>query len=435
MNSATATAHQQTLFDDNDLIHSPDRIGYFSIFRKNEGQRPSQRSYVLSMLPEVLRAIGDTPDCYISQGEFKRPNRRMMNLLRMGVCFIDLDFYNSDCSFKSSQHLVESLLMHCNDIGLPLPSIIIDSGRGAYAKWILDRPVPAAALPRWNAVQRLLLDKVEGFGADRNAADSSRVLRIVGTRNSKNGKPVSILWENPSNLTYDFEYLATEVLPLTRENYRQEWRQNNQKSTIKQQNLFEVKKVQLEQDRCVVRRIFNPYTLNWSRLTDLRTLVSMRGWTQGIQKGKQDQYLFLGACFLSWSMKVPRLHQEVEQLAIEFCPTWTKQERMAVLSTTLKRAKQADNGEFVKYVAADKMVDPRYKWTTSRLIADLEITPEEQQSMLTIIGTPEKYRRRREKRSEQRREDYLANSLSQQKPWEALDMSRAKWYRLGKPTE
>ena len=29
---------------------------------------------------------------------------------------------------------------------------------------------------------------------------------------------------------------------------------------------------------------------------------------------------------------------------------------------------------------------------------------------------------------------YEANSASRQKPWEALGMSRASWYRAGKPT-
>lgn len=33
----------------------------------------------------------------------------------------------------------------------------------------------------------------------------------------------------------------------------------------------------------------------------------------------------------------------------------------------------------------------------------------------------------------QPRPEYLANSLSRQKPWEALGMSRATWYRRGKP--
>jgi transposase len=32
------------------------------------------------------------------------------------------------------------------------------------------------------------------------------------------------------------------------------------------------------------------------------------------------------------------------------------------------------------------------------------------------------------------RSEYLAKSVSKSKPWEALEMSRATWYRHGKPT-
>lgn len=396
-----------SLFDENDLIHSPDRIGYFSVLRKYPDRKPSQRSYVLSMLPEVLRALGDTPDCYISQGEFRRPNRRTVNLLRIGVCWVDLDYYKVVRDFRTPYHLVEAFLDHCNDVGLPLPSIMIDSGRGVYAKWILDRPVPAVALPRWNAVQRLLLARIEGFGEDSNAADASRVLRIMGTVNSKNGRPVSVLWENSVQLTYDFEDLATEVLPLSREEYRQKWRAENQKLTVKQQQLFKENEKRREVDRRVVRRLFNPYTLNWNRLVDLRKLVDLRAW-ESPPKGWQDNFLFKAACFLSWSIKPPRLHHEMEQLAFEFAPHWTIQEVRGVLSPTLKRAQQAADGEFIKH--EDKLHDPRYRWSNLRLIEELAITPSEQCHMLTIIGKDEKNRRRREKDHDMTREEYESRS-------------------------
>jgi transposase len=35
----------------------------------------------------------------------------------------------------------------------------------------------------------------------------------------------------------------------------------------------------------------------------------------------------------------------------------------------------------------------------------------------------------------QPRAEYLANSLNKSKPWEALEMSRATWYRHGKPSQ
>ncbi|WP_407290591.1 hypothetical protein [Klebsiella quasipneumoniae] len=63
-----------------------------------------------------------------------------------------------------------------------------------------------------------------------------------------------------------------------------------------------------------------------------------------------------------------------------------------------------------------------------------------------VISTDEAQKRRRERdrlRDEERRraaetqlerEAYEANSLSRQKALEAMGMSRAKWYRLGKPS-
>lgn len=33
------------------------------------------------------------------------------------------------------------------------------------------------------------------------------------------------------------------------------------------------------------------------------------------------------------------------------------------------------------------------------------------------------------------REEYEANSISRAKPWEAMGMSRATWYRKGKPEQ
>lgn len=73
------------------------------------------------------------------------------------------------------------------------------------------------------------------------------------------------------------------------------------------------------------------------------------------------------------------------------------------------------------------------------------ITDEEQRQLKTIISKNEALERRRardRKRDEERRraagaverDVYEANSLTKQKPWEVLGMSRAKWYRLGKPS-
>ena len=46
------------------------------------------------------------------------------------------------------------------DEGIPPASLVVHSGRGLYLKWLLKSPLPQAALPRWNAVQRELVSRL-----------------------------------------------------------------------------------------------------------------------------------------------------------------------------------------------------------------------------------------------------------------------------------
>jgi hypothetical protein len=56
------------------------------------------------------------------------------------------------------------------------------------------------------------------FRPDPHAVDGSRILRLVGTVNSKNGGTVAIVWLNgpPSApTTYDFDAFARAILPAS----------------------------------------------------------------------------------------------------------------------------------------------------------------------------------------------------------------------------
>ena len=91
-------------------------------------------------------------------------------------------------------------------------------------KWLLERPLPRAALPRWNAVQKHLVASLELFGADPGARDASRVLRLVDTVNTRSGERVRVLWVNEREgeiQHYPFDYLAETILPLDRETLRE----------------------------------------------------------------------------------------------------------------------------------------------------------------------------------------------------------------------
>ena len=82
---------------------------------------------------------------------------------------------------------------------IPATNYIIDSGRGLALLWNINK-VPSQALPLWKAIQEYLYHQLKEFGADRQALDATRVLRVPGSINSKSKTVVSIIDE------YDYIY-------------------------------------------------------------------------------------------------------------------------------------------------------------------------------------------------------------------------------------
>ena len=116
----------------------------------------------------------------MSQAEFFKPNRRVVNLWRLPLCFVDLDTHKTAWGCLSPEPVSLAVRMFLDNEGIPPASLIIHSGRGLYLKWLFANALPSAALPRWNRVQRELVDRLQPFGADPNAKDASRVqLKLI----------------------------------------------------------------------------------------------------------------------------------------------------------------------------------------------------------------------------------------------------------------
>lgn len=207
-------------------------FGYFSLLTINsKGKKQQrQRSYLNRYLADVLPgAIADANSknqhLYISQSSFKCGNRQRASFLRSGVLFVDFDIYDSKFLKDRGEHcnqsaVKERILLACDALGIPHPSIIVHSGNGLYAKWLLSDPVHANQLPYWEVIQQKLNESFEYLGADKNAIDASRVLRVVGTNNLKYGrsKPCSILHVTHDSKQETSRYRMTEfesILPYS----------------------------------------------------------------------------------------------------------------------------------------------------------------------------------------------------------------------------
>ena len=142
-----------------------------------------------------------------------RPSQLASRLDELDALFVDLDYYKTEHADAHPQHVLGLTLEALQDKQLPPPSFAVASGRGLALVW-LHHAVPRAALPRWRACQQVLWHTLRHLGADRLASDAARVLRLVGTRNSRSSTLVEGL--TAPGEPWDFDQLADEILPLQR---------------------------------------------------------------------------------------------------------------------------------------------------------------------------------------------------------------------------
>ena len=241
---------------------------------------------------------------------------------------------------------------------IPRPNYLIDSGRGLYYI-VLIKPVPSMALPLWYAVQRYLFNTLKEFGADANALDPTRVLRIIGTMNSKSGTSVKVLDE------YDYEYSLREI----QEAYLPEISPKKKKSKGRPKKMVS---------------LFTEYSLYYARLMDISKICELRNYDVG---GHREVILFLyryySACFTEDA-------EEALRKALELNSMFTKPLPESEVIRDTKSATKAYENKL-------------YKYTNTKLIQILDITLDEQQYLKTIISGKEKYRRSAEQQKEKKK--------------------------------
>lgn len=337
--------------------------GYMTVASKNPNysQWHYKKEEILDKTEEIVNGIND----YISQNTFYKPQRRIENIKELRAVYIDIDCYNSKYTKDAVQYFLEHDLYGYK---IPRPNYLIDSGRGLYYI-VLIKPVPSMALPLWYAVQRYLFNTLKEFGADANALDPTRVLRIVGTMNSKSGTSVKVLDE------YDYEYSLREI----QEEYLPEISPKKTKSKGRPKKMVS---------------LFTEYSLYYARLMDISKICELRNYdVEGHREVILFLYRYYSACFTEDA-------EEALIRALELNSMFTKPlPENEVIRDTKSATKAYEN--------------KLYKYTNTKLIQILDITLDEQQYLRTIISGKEKYRRSAEdKKSKQRAKRRNKNGLT-----------------------
>lgn len=220
----------------NYVCHYPEVARLFEGVRKSvwfstdQKVGPNRTEFKESMHPihkmsEVLADLDYSVDTYISQHTYFRPQRLLATLSTLSCAHIDLDYYKEQCGYRGidADEMKEHVLAKCGKANVPPPSLIVNSGRGLYLKWLWAVPLRSTALPRWKAVEKALLNVFAEFNADAKAILGTQIMRIEGSTNTANRSKVGVIWvngaaENPGR--FDFDQFCDRVLPYTREEAR-----------------------------------------------------------------------------------------------------------------------------------------------------------------------------------------------------------------------
>lgn len=410
---------------------------YFSLLWRDQGGY-CQMSYPVRQLSEVLMTIEEWLDTWISQACFTRGSRLLVNFKSISLFFLDLDTYKNEylASLSPSEQVCH-LLGFCQAEGLAQPSTVVFSGRGLQVKWLLEQEVEGHQLLRWRACQHALATKFKAMEADFGALDPSRVLRLVGTKHSKSGEIVRVLYGDPSaSVRYDFGELSEQLLSrkAIEELERDEeapkspakTRRRSTEGKETKPRTEKLSKVSTELSDGLAHHEYTRETLIANaRFWDLRKLIELRS---PIEEGQRMFFLFWTLnffCFIRIVTKSEDLMAEARELVQIIDPTWDFGEQH--LSTLLQKSIDHCAGKTVLYQGLS--YPPLYTPTNDYLVKLFSITEAEQLQLTSIRSTEvahklrlasyEKINRRRRPIS---RQDYVASV--------ANDDLRAKVFEL-----
>ena len=298
---------------------------------------------------------------YITLNTFFKPYRRLECIKELNALFIDLDYYKT--KFTKEQ-IIMNLEENYFNKAIPATNYILDSGRGLALIWLINK-VPSKAIPLWKAIEEYLYKQLKEFGADRQALDATRILRVPGSINSKSKTVVSIIDEY--DYIYDLREIQKEFLPELKPKDKKKGRPKK------------------------INYIYRERSLYYARIQDITKLCELREYDL---RGQREIILFLYRYYLcSFTEDVQKALEDVLELNGMFIYPLKENE-------VIRATRSAEKC----YLDKNK----EYKYKNDTLIELLEITEYEETQMSTIISNREYKRRNNEYNKNKYKEKIIA---------------------------
>lgn len=324
-------------------------------------------------------------------------SRKAKDLKQLRLIGIDIDQYKLDLTIPE---VTEILFDMAKEGKIPMPNLVLKS-RGVQVFYdIAGGASPEMAWLTSYITEQFIL-KLRKIGADSNAKDVSRVMRVPESINERNGATVTPeIWQNKP---YTLLELQSYCKPLDR--FR-----NNHKARFKTVKLA---------DKPLI--VF--YRVNHARLCDFERLIELRN---GDFTNKRNVLLYMYA--FHQSLVLDSLKDTLSFMRGRFAEVYSRTDKEMSekeFERTVKSAyKDAErffehykaNGYKMIYKPADGIIKP-YK--TSSVIDKLEITEQEQKALRTFLSPEMKRAKERDRKTKENRKKGI-------KPIEQYNQERAE---------
>lgn len=364
--------------------------GYVAVATKKLGVW-SQR---MQLATDWFNHVDLTTNCYLSVNTYFRPLRQTRAVRHLNAFFLDLDIYNAGVSEQDVFNAIDFLVR--TERMLP-PTMVLSSGRGMYII-IKIEDVPGAykrVRVLYEAIQQYLFELFEDCGADANAKDVARVLRVPASTNTKSGKKVEVLYYNPEAI-YTMSMWAPFVDVF----------ENKQK----------VNKAKKSSLKGRVQYLLNGYTLHKARSEDIETICYLRDYKLS---GLRDTIMYIYHYYMM------QIHHD-EQVALYYTLNLND---LFSEPLTEKEVKSYVKSSINAYYEHQKDRRKGYNFKNETLIERLAITPHEMAQLKTIITLEEKYDRNNKRRTPRNEDGLTKRQQDKQYLVERVKEMKARGYK------
>lgn len=302
-------------------------------------------------------------DVYFSLNTFKSYQRRTDACVRLNALFTDLDCYKIGIDVNEARYQIDEMI--ANEEILP-PNIIIYSGRGLQLIWLMEFMAYKNYLKLWLRMQDEIYKRFRHLNSDRQAKSVTQIFRLAGSISSRTGGIVRAEYLRDARYSVGEmkEFLLPE-LPSVKK---------NDEKVVLLRSAEDDKKPKEKS----ANHVLTEYSLNQARLGDFEKLIEI----QPIVNRKTLLFNY-AICAKALGMEDKLIERNLERLNENFYKP--------LPSSRIKGAIHSVNSV-------------EYKKKNETLIAELNITLEEQRQLTTIISKQVKKEREQKRKEAQRRE-------------------------------